>query len=108
MNESQFLSMMTKARMFSSRGELSDYWHGYQRGLRRGFQGELFGTEAAHKLWIRLGDDGPDKASQERGRGYRDGLLACRAVEDSAPAATSPYRGSGLTGQANRGYQSRR
>jgi hypothetical protein len=36
---------------------------------------------------MRLADDGPDMASRERGRGYRDGLNACRAdVDDSAPS----------------------
>ena len=74
MNETRFLALMMKARKFSGLGEHSDYWHGYQRGLKRGFQGELFGTDAEHKLWMRLADDGPDIASRERGRGYRDGL----------------------------------
>ena len=107
MNESRFLTLMTKARLFSSRGDHVEYWHGYQRGLRRGFQGELFGTEAEHKEWMRLADDGPDHASRERGRGYRDGLLACRAAEDGPPTGQSPYR-SGAIGQANRGYYTRR
>lgn len=108
MNESRFLSLMTKARMFSSRGEHADYWHGYQRGLRRGFQGELYGTEAEHKLWLCLADEGLDQASRERGRGYRDALKACAAADDSAPVAATPYRGGDPTVKINRGYQSRR
>ena len=78
MNEAIFLSLIMKARVCSSRGERSDYWHGYQRGLRRGFQGELFGTEDEHRRWIRLAENGNDEASRERGRGYRDGLSAYR------------------------------
>ena len=107
MNESRFLSLMTNARMCSSRGEHADYWHGYQRGLRRGYQGELFGTEADHKDWMRLADDGPDHASRERGRGYRDGLKACADEEDGAP--TGPLNlGGNPADLTTRGYQSRR
>ena len=80
MDESSFLALMMRARRFSALGERTDYWHGYQRGLRRGFHGDLFGTEAEHKRWIGLADDGVDKASRERGRGYRDGLNTCRRL----------------------------
>lgn len=74
----RFQSLMTKARNFSSLGERSDHWRGYQRGPRRGFQGELFGTDREHKLWMRLADDSADLSSRERGLGYRDGLSACK------------------------------
>jgi len=82
MDEIRFLGLMKKARNYSQLGGRPDYWHGYQRGLRRGFQGELFGTEDEHERWIRLADDGLDEASRERGRGYRDGLRACREDPD--------------------------
>ncbi len=88
MNEVKFQSLLTRARTFSRLGERPDYWHGYQRGLKRGFQGELFGTEDEHKLWMRLADDSSDKIRQERGLGYRDGLSAC---DDREVQATSPY-----------------
>jgi hypothetical protein len=78
MDETRFLTLMKRARNFSHLGERLDYWHGYQRGLRRGFQGELFGTNDEHQRWLRLADEGADEASRERGRGYRDGLRACR------------------------------
>jgi hypothetical protein len=109
MNEHRFLSLMMKARTLSSLGERSDYWHGYQRGLRRGFQGELFGTEGEHKLWMGFADNGVDKASRERGRGYRDGLLAWGAGVDGSALPGSPlgHRGD-LKGQAKRPYPSRR
>ena len=86
MDENRFLSLMKTARMQSYRGGEADYWHGYQRGLRRGYMGQLFGTDAEHKLWMRLADEGTDKPSRDRGRGYRDGLAACGAPEAS-PAA---------------------
>src|SRR5258705_2365669 len=99
MNEARFLALMTKARKFSGLGEQFDYWHGYQRGLRRGFQGELFGTDDEHMRWMRLADEGDDEGSRERGRGYRDGLRACRenredqVIRDlSRPEMSAPRR----------------
>jgi hypothetical protein len=109
MNETRFLSLMMKARKFSGLGEQSDYWHGYQRGLRRGYQGELYGTEAEHELWMGLADNGPDKASRERGRGYRDGLSACAAIAQDSIFPGSPLgRGAGPDGGAGRSYPGRR
>ena len=91
MDENRFLSLMKTARVQSYRGGEADYWHGYQRGLRRGYMGQLFGTDAEHKLWLRLADDGPDRASRDRGRGYRDGLAACGAAEQGATARESSH-----------------
>src|SRR6185295_8314328 len=90
MDENRFLSLMNTARMQSYRGVESDYWHGYQRGLRRGYLGQLFGTDAEHQEWVRLADDGADKPSRERGRGYRDGLRACGIQVNSEPPAELP------------------
>ena len=84
MTQIRFLTLMEKARKFSHLGERPDYWHGYQRGLRRGFQGELFGTDEEHRRWMGLADDGVDHASRERGRGYRDGLSAFAAADVAA------------------------
>ena len=83
---------MKTARTQSYRGGEADYWHGYQRGLRRGYMGELFGTDAEHKLWMRLADDATDKAGRDRGRGYRDGLAACGVAEEVAAANDSSLR----------------
>ena len=80
MDEIRFLALMTEARNFSRLGG-RPYWHGYQRGLRRGFQGELFGTADEHEHWMRLADEGADDAARERGRGYRDGLRAIAAAD---------------------------
>jgi hypothetical protein len=91
MDENRFLSLMKAARMQSYRGDEADYWHGYQRGLRRGYMGQLFGTDADHQLWMRLADDAPDKPSRDRGRGYRDGLAACGIAGHNAAATGSAY-----------------
>src|SRR5262245_64432511 len=88
MDENRFLSLMKTARMQSYRGGETDYWHGYQRGLRRGYMGQLFGTDAEHQVWMRLAADGEDKASRDRGRGYRDGLAACGVAPESAQGST--------------------
>jgi hypothetical protein len=76
MNAITFKALMVSATQ-SSLGERADYWYGYERGLRRGFHGDRFGTEKEHKLWLSLVADVADRAGQERGRGYRDGLSAC-------------------------------
>ena len=109
MDENRFLTLMRKARNYSYLGGSADYWHGYQRGLRRGFQGELFGTDAEHKLWLGLAESGADKASQERGRGYRDGLKACGAADVGSPLAGSTFTRSGdPDGQPHRSHPGRR
>ena len=66
---------MRKAKMFAYLGERTDYWEGYQLGLRRAYHGKKFGTEAEHALRMSLADD-TDEVLRERGRGYRDGLAA--------------------------------
>jgi hypothetical protein len=108
MDEIRFLMLMKKARNFSHLGDRPHYWRGYQRGLRRGFQGELFGTEEEHKRWMRLADDGADDADRERGRGYRDALVTCAAADDDALAGLRLSHGGDLKRQANRPYPSRR
>ena len=94
MDETRFLMLMKKARNFSHLGGRPHYWHGYQRGLRRGFHGELFGTDEEHTRWMRLADDGANDADRERGRGYRDALVACVATDDGALTAIPSIRGS--------------
>ena len=46
----------------------SEYGRAYQLGLRRGFYGETFGTNAEHAARLEM--------PGESGRGYRDGLEA--------------------------------
>jgi hypothetical protein len=108
MDENRFLSLMKTARMQSYRGNEADYWHGYQRGLRRGYMGQLFGTDAEHQRWMRLADDGPDKPSRDRGRGYRDGLAACGFAEHSAGATGSALAQQRFPRTPTRRYSSER
>ena len=79
MNEEKFQTLMRRARLLTS-----DYGAGYQRGLRRHYHGERFGTAEEHALWSRLGLDGDTR--EELGRGYRDGL----AGTDPAPLIGRP------------------
>ena len=72
MERSAFEHEMNKAKAFITVGERPDYWTGYQRGLRRRYHGESFGTDEEHELWLSLKGDS-DPARDERGRGYRDG-----------------------------------
>jgi hypothetical protein len=108
MDEGKFLALLKYARAHSYLGLRIDYWHGYQRGLRRGFQGEMFGSDADHEEWMRLADEGADEASRERGRGYRDGLDAIaaafkRRLGDSTRnhRKNQPPRGSGASSSSN-------
>jgi hypothetical protein len=108
MDENKFLSLMNAARVQSYRSVEGDYWHGYQRGLRRGYLGPLFGSDAEHQEWMRLADDGTDKPSRERGRGYRDGLRACGVVIQTSPAAEPPKQPRRTEVPSHRGYTNRR
>ena len=51
----------------------ADYWAGYERGLRRAYHGDKFGTVEEHNLWLYLKSD-VDESRRLRGLGYRDGL----------------------------------
>lgn len=77
MNEQKFKSEMRRAKTMAALDSNdpynSDYWAGYQRGLRRVFHGEKFGTTEEHALWLSLADR-DDERSKRRGQGYRDGL----------------------------------
>lgn len=86
MTEQQFKSEMEHAKMrqrlaatesdsYGQRADpySADYWMGVQRGLRRGYHGEKFGTEAEHQLWLSLAGD-EDLQRDARGRGYAQGL----------------------------------
>lgn len=49
------------------------YWHGYIRGLRRGYHGDLFGTPEEHKqYWYLISST--DTIKKAIGTGYRDGF----------------------------------
>lgn len=64
MNDQKFKAYMEAARTLGG-----DYAAGYQRGLRRHYHGEKFGTAAEHERWLAM-----DGHRQEQGDGYRDGF----------------------------------
>ncbi len=66
MDESRFNSLMIHARMLDS-----EYGSGYQRGLRRHYLGDKFGTPEEHATWLQIRADDYRK---ELGRGYQDGF----------------------------------
>ena len=68
---------MGKANTFAYLGERVCYWEGYQRGLRRAYYGEVFGSQEEHERWMSFaGDRKANEFQRERGRGYLDGLTA--------------------------------
>lgn len=70
----QFEHKMARARTMLSIGSNdSEYWIGYQRGLRRAHHGEYFGTREEHNIWL-ASIDSTDELRKMRGQGYRDGL----------------------------------
>ena len=75
MTKEIFQYEMGKANTFAYLGERVCYWEGYQRGLRRAYYGEVFGSQEEHERWMRLAGDGKaNEFQRERGRGYLDGL----------------------------------
>ena len=73
MDREKFDHEMLKATTMQEHGDRTDYWYGYQRGLRRRFHSEVYGTQEEHEIWMSLTDD-EDEQRVERGRGYRDGF----------------------------------
>jgi hypothetical protein len=79
MDEQPFRSEIRRARTFREMGERPAYWCGYERGLRRGVNGEEFGTDQEHELWLTLAADGSDPMCRARGQGFRDWLIVATA-----------------------------
>lgn len=50
-----------------------NYWNGYQRGLRRGFYGDWFGSAEGHARWACYVNE-PNPVRRRLGEGYLDGL----------------------------------
>ena len=65
MTENKFKSLMIQAECLTG----GDYLRGYQRGLRRLYHGENFGTPGEHNQWLTLA-----RYREEMGQGYRDGF----------------------------------
>ena len=62
-------------------GDDVEFWAGYMRGLRRGPDGDNFGTEAEHEVWFSIPADEPDLTRRARGMGYRAGLSMVSPIE---------------------------
>ena len=73
MTRTRFQHEMNRAAAMRAAGDRPDYWSGYERGLRRAYHGERFGTTEEHNLWLSQADS-DDEQRRERGQGYRDGL----------------------------------
>lgn len=72
MEQKQFCSLMAMAKSLQSVDpDRSDFWRGFQRGLRRLYHGEDFGTPEEHAKWMdcRNGD-----YRRELQTGYRVGF----------------------------------
>ena len=69
----KFKSELLRATIMASVGNDRDYWIGYQRGLRRKFHGDKFGTRDEHYLWMALADS-KDHSRRQRGKGYLEGF----------------------------------
>lgn len=78
-----FTSEMCRAKTMQDTIEpaRAEYWSGYQRGLRRAFHGSKFGSLCEHMVWLKLSES-DDYTNQERGAGYRAGLLAGGASDE--------------------------
>ena len=76
MTEDEFKTSMRAAQKFESMAAQpheSEFWSGFQRGLRRLYHGENFGTENEHILWMALADS-PYESRRMKGRDYRAGF----------------------------------
>ena len=85
MDKATFEHETNRAKTFQGlETDRAEYWIGYQRGLRRAYHGESFGTAEEHALWLGASDNyGDDPIRRARGEGYRDGLKGqCRTVKD--------------------------
>ena len=74
-----------------------DFWQGYQRGMRRHYHGEKFGTEQEHARWMLLADEYRDIARRFRGLGYWagfDGMSVDTAINYLAKFTAASAAGS--------------
>jgi len=77
MDQKQFRSLMAMAKTFQEVvPDRSDFWYGFQRGLRRLYHGENFGTPEEHEQWMncRDGEYRRDLQTGYRAGFYRDQL----------------------------------
>jgi hypothetical protein len=93
MTEQKFKTEMRRAQQMQRSDDVdpmrAEYWSSYQRGLRRAYHGERFGTPEEHALWMSL-INRRDERSRQRGRGYRDGF----AYDEAAARPGRPSVGT--------------
>jgi|APSaa5957512622_1039677.scaffolds.fasta_scaffold88290_2 hypothetical protein len=71
MDKKKFQSLARMAKSFQELdSKRSEFWQGFQRGLRRLFHGDNFGTLEEHRKWINCADGEYRKQLQT---GYRAG-----------------------------------
>lgn len=78
MENSEFEHNMMGAKTLSEHSinlNDADFWAGYQRGMRRFYHSEKFGTAEEHELWLSAADEKADEQRRYRGIGYRAGFL---------------------------------
>ena len=82
MNKKQFQSLMAMAKTFQELdSDRSDFWRGFQRGLRRLYHGENFGTPDEHLRFLNCRDGEFRKDLQT---GYRSGFYRDQLKLDSS------------------------
>lgn len=101
MTESEFQSNLAGGKTLAGLSGYPDneYWAGYQRGCRRNYHGENFGTESEHKLWLTLASEKDDDTRKFRGIGYRagfDGLPISEAIKHLQQVVAKSMAGSAL------------
>jgi len=84
LNEQEFERLMRLGKLVGG-----DYSAGYQRGIRRLYHGDKFGTPEEHEKWQLLGMLGDPRV--ELGEGYRDGFagLPPRGLPQGRPEEMS-------------------
>ena len=91
MDKATFEHEMNRGQTFQKlETDRAEYWTGYQRGLRRAYHGESFGTAEEHALWLGLqittgttlygGRGGKDTGTGWRGNAGRLRAIARRTA----------------------------
>ena len=81
--QKQFRSLLAMAKTFQEVDpDRADFWRGFQRGLRRLYHGEKFGTLQEHEQWLNCRDGEYRKQLQD---GYRTGFAGKNPLNKEAP-----------------------
>jgi len=100
MTESEFQRNMAGGKTLAGLSDVPDvyYWEGYQRGIRRNYHGENFGTADEHHLWLSLSAEIVEDR-RFRGIGYRagfDGLPISEAIKNLQQVIAKSIAGAAL------------